>query len=214
MEASLAVLELIDSYSDIERKVNQALAEEFNAVLGKSVLIIRDRIRELVGPWIASQPEILSLGFQSGDSLAGYFGIPVSQVGIAIESIILSVQNSVHVNFTKLNKDLKGGFSIYVQPSDFQNLLSLSVGHVVYERGDLHWLDWLLTKGSSIIIANYEYSPKSGAGRSGLGTMSIGGSFRVPPAFSGTEQDNFITRALVGGTQFSEIEKIIKSVLL
>ena len=39
--------------------------------------------------------------------------------------------------------------------------------------------------------------PGAGVGRSGLGSMKEGASFRVPPEFAGVMDNNFITRALV-----------------
>ena len=71
-----------------------------------------------------------------------------------------------------------------------------SEGFVVTRKSvKLHWLAWLLQAGSSMIVSGYEYTP-SFEGRSGGGVMTGGGVWRVPPEFSGTESDNFITRAL------------------
>ena len=76
------------------------------------------------------------------------------------------------------------------------------------EKGaDLHWLDWLLTLGDKTIVIGYEYKPGTG-GRSGGGTMTKGTAFRVSPSYSGTIEDNFITRA------FSNKEKEVSSILM
>ena len=83
----------------------------------------------------------------------------------------------------------------------------------MYKSGDLHWLDWLLKRGDNMIISNYQYNPQTGLGRSGLGNMVGGGSFRVPPQFSGTVDDNFITRAFLGNNQEKEIFYIIEKAL-
>ena len=69
-------------------------------------------------------------------------------------------------------------------------------------------MDWLLNQGDRIIVVNYSYNPQLGIGRSRLGNMVESGSFRVPPQFSGTPDDNFITRALIGRNQESEISRI------
>ena len=37
-----------------------------------------------------------------------------------------------------------------------------------------------------------------------------GGVFRVPPEFSGTRDNNFITRALIGSAQEKDIFDVIK----
>ena len=92
-------------------------------------------------------------------------------------------------------------------------MLGLQSGHVIYEGGDLHWLSWLLTLGDSTIVVGYYYDPETGVGRSGLGTMSEGGFFRVPPEFSGTRANNFVTRALIGNKQQEQILNILKSTM-
>lgn len=207
------MLQLTESYSQISKKINVAIAEHMNALIQKKIPTITDKIRTLCKEWIAASPEIVSLNSADPTSLAGAFGIPAPMVPIAVDAIVESVSNSLTFSFTKLDDKLRGGLEIRIQPIDFQNLLSLSVGHVVYERGDLHWLDWLLTKGASIIITNYQYQAQAGTGRSGLGTMKIGGSFRVPPKFAGTTDNNFVTRALSGKDQEDQITNIISSVL-
>ena len=77
----------------------------------------------------------------------------------------------------------------------------------------MHWLDWLLKRGDSIIVVNYQYNPQTGIGRSKLGNMVDGGSFRIPPQFSGTIDDNFITRSFSGPTQEQQLTKLFKDIL-
>jgi hypothetical protein len=204
---------LTESNSEIAAKINKALAIQMNSVLKNNKSQIENKAKSLASGWILSQPEILSL--QSGDpnSLAGLFGVRAGSVPGVVSSIVQSIQNSIYVSFMPFDKDLKGNLEIRFQPSGFENLLSLGAGHVFYEGGDLHWLNWLLTMGSSIIISGYRYQANPGTGRSGLGTMTIGSSFRVPPKFSGTVADNFVTRALIGKGQEQAIMNIIKGVL-
>ena len=76
----------------------------------------------------------------------------------------------------------------------------------------LNWLEWLLEKGDTPIIIGYRYSA-SDKGRTGGGIMKPGGAFRIPPQFSGTEEENFVIRALVGEPQQQEIERIIRKAL-
>lgn len=208
-------LKLLDSVSDIEQKINSATADHINGILSRSVTRIENRIKNLVYQWIELQPEMASITDDVAGSLAGQFGIPdVNRAGI-VASIIKSVVDSTQVKFTKFNKKLtSGGITIYVQPENFGNLLSLPTGFVFYDNGSLHWLNWLLKGGDGIIIVGYEYNPKKGIGRSGLGNMIEGGSFRVPPQFSGTQDDNFITRALIGKKQEEQITQIFKDIIL
>jgi hypothetical protein len=205
-------IQLTDSISDITKNINAAIAEEVNNILNKNTNILINGIKSLIPNWIRSQPEIISLLSKDPTSLAGYFGI-FNDVDSIVNNIILSVIDSAGIKFVPYDNKLRGGLELYFQPDNFINLLSLPQGHTVYQGGDLHWLDWLLKRGDTIIVMNYQYNPQTGLGRSGLGNMIGGGSFRIPPQFSGTKDDNFITRALLGPTQEQEIAKLFDKIL-
>jgi hypothetical protein len=209
----MITLKILDSEATIEKNVNAAIAEEVNGRVFRNQQKLLQKCKSLVSGWITSQPEILSL--QSNDimSLAGQFGLYPGQENNAITTIINSVESSITVKFTKFTPKLVGGVEVNFQPNNFLNLLNLPQGIVNYGKGTLHWLDWLLTKGDSIIVVSYQYNPTTGLGRSGLGNMIGGGSFRVPPQFSGTKDNNFITRALVGPQQEQQIANIFKEIL-
>jgi len=64
-----------------------------------------------------------------------------------------------------------------------------------------------------MIIVNYHYYPESGVGRSNKGFMKKTGTFRVPPQFSGTVDNNFITRALTGPVQQKELNREITNIM-
>lgn len=206
----MITLKLTDSIDIIEKKVNKAISEIANDIILKKQSTILSKCKILVNEWILSQPEIISLVSSNQESLAGQFGIPAGSVYSVATAIVSSVQNSISVKIIKFNDNLKGGIEVYFQPKNFNNLLTLPEGHVIYQGGDLHWLDWLLKRGDNIIVANYQYNPQTGIGRSGLGNMISGGSFRVPPQFSGIENNNFITRALIGSEQEKAITKIFQ----
>lgn len=206
-------LKLTDSIQTIEKNVTKAIAEIANEKINKNQTKLLSRAKQLAASWILSQPEIASLTSSSPESLSGQFGIPSGSTSSIVIAIINSLQNSIKVKFVKFNDKLNGGLEIYFQPNNFNNLITLPEGHVIYNGGDLHWLDWLLKRGDNIIVANYQYNPKTGIGRSGLGVMVPGNSFRVPPQFSGTEQDNFITRALIGKSQEKALASLLEEML-
>jgi hypothetical protein len=207
---SLSIV-ITDSEAQITNNINAAIATMINGILSQNLNNITNKIKTLVPSWVLSQPEIASLSSSDALSLAGQFGIANSS-GIA-EAIANAVAQSTNIKFVKYSNNLKGGLEIQFQQSDFNNLLSLREGHTIYRGGDLHWLDWLLKRGDAIIVANYQYNPQTGLGRSGLGNMIGGGTFRVPPQFSGIPDNNFITRALVGPTQEQQITDIFQKLL-
>lgn len=209
----MITLKLLDSVAEIEKKVNAAIADLANTKIGNSRTEILQKCQSLISGWILSQPEIISLNSSSPDSLAGQFGLLPGQAASATNSIVNAVKDSITVKIAQFNNKLQGGITVEFQPSNFLNILSIPQGHTPISGGDLHWMDWLLKRGDSIIIVNYQYDPKSGVGRSGLGHMIGGGAFRVPPQFSGTDTNNFITRALIGQAQESAIASIFRNVL-
>lgn len=204
----MITLKILDSLQDITTNINKAIAAELNVKLLDSRNSVTTRIKQLVNELVESQPEIQSL---RDGALKGAFGIVDSDS--AIISILESILSNTEVNLKKFDHNLNGGLTINIQPSSFQNLLGLPRGFTIYSKGVLHWLDWLLMRGDTIIVTDYQYNPKTGLGRSGLGNMIGGGSFRVPPQFSGSDNDNFITRALLSNEAESQITSILESVL-
>lgn len=190
-------IKIIDTEKEIIKNINAGLSELINNKITQQLSFMTKDIISTVPSWINAQPEIMSLFSKDESSLAGQFGI-AGNVGGIVNAIVSSIANSITVKFIKFNNNLKGGLEFYIQPDNFSNLLGIPEGHVFYSGGDLHWLNWLLIRGDQIIISNYQYNPSTGLGRSGLGNMIGGNSFRVPPAFAGTKNNNFITRAFTG----------------
>jgi len=205
-------IQIVDPITSIEKNVNKAFAEIINNAIERQKNKIVNSVKALIPGWIRVQPEIISLTSSEVGSLVGQFGIQQNSNAI-VTNIINAVVDSTEIKFVKYKPNLDGGLELRFQPADFQNLLSLSDGHVRYGTGDLHWLEWLLKRGDTVIVANYQYNPKTGIGRSGLGNMIYGGSFRVPPQFAGTQDNNFITRSFLGSRQQQQIISVLEKAL-
>jgi len=185
-------LRLLETDKAIQGMIYSGLAKEiqkhFNKVSGK----ISSVIKPILIASLSSSPEIRSL---SSGVLQADFGL-TSDPSM---SIINSVSNSISVQSQKVTtngSNINGGFTVYAQPSDYSNLLSLPVATQAIEGGSLPWLKWLLTLGDTIIIAGFgvEYGPH---GRTGKARMTEDNRpFKVNSAFSGSIDDNFITRAI------------------
>jgi hypothetical protein len=190
-------LKLVDSIAKIEKDIRTALVKDLNTFFNTKKDVVIKKLKQKCKEWILQQPEINSLlGSSTPYSLNSLFGLQTGSAQDLTYRIADVVANSIEVKFSKIDNNFKGGLTLYFQPSDLQNLLGLSEGHVITEKGvDLHWLNWLLTQGDSVVVAGYRYEPDP-EGRSGVGKMELGGSFRVPPAYSGVASNNFVTRAL------------------
>jgi len=205
-------IKLLESDRTIKSKIHKAIKEEINKLINRNKdSVVRD-LRDSIGVWIRVQPEISSLLADGQfDSLNAQFGLPVGSASAAVNQIVNSTLSSLRVNVKPLNDKLKGGIEFNFQNTDYMNLLGLGVGHIRTELGaDLHWLDWLLIQGDTTIVKGYEYSPGN-KGRSMGGYMNTGNAWRVPPEYSGTKDNNFITRAFVN--RDAEIENILKRLL-
>tara|TARA_R110002020_G_scaffold80276_5_gene200408 strand:- start:1123 stop:1788 length:666 start_codon:yes stop_codon:yes gene_type:complete len=190
-------LVLIETNNVIEQRMRRALRTQLTKKFRNSVPVIENLLKRAVVRWILQSPEIQSL---LGGQLQGDFGIP--NPSSAVSQITHAVVNSVDVRLGSLS--LRPGsyqLIIGVQPESMRNVLT-SVAPVRTEKGEtLPWIDWLITEGDAIIITGYHVNEEPGKGRSGLATMRRGGNYtvgRVDPTFSGTIDDNFITRALDG----------------
>jgi len=204
-------LRLLESNSAIKKSINKALAEHFNAALIRGSKGLKTAISSKIPGWIAEQPEVKSL-LQEGNigGLNAHFGLPQGTTTNAVNAILHAVAESVIINIKKMKGNALGGVEFSIQPSDLANLLTLHQGHVITEKQtDLHWLDWLLKQGSAVIIKGYDYTPKRD-GRSGGGIMTTGSLWRVPPEFSGTLENNFITKAL--SNREKELTEILKDI--
>lgn len=201
-------IKLLENDKIIQRKINEAYAKELNKSLSRKVPTIKSKLIPIIRAALNASPEINSL--RGGGLLALEFGLESDPTSSIIESII----DSLEVNFTPINpKTFAGGFSLVMQPSNFANLLSLPEASQPIEGGSLPWLSWLLTAGDSIIIANFgvEFGsfPQSRTGGARMAQKAA--PYKVNSAFSGTEDDNFITRSI--SVASGEIRRIIKGVL-
>ena len=175
-----------------------------------SVFAGRTRLRGII---LASTGSAGSVTLQDGNSVTQFqVDVPAGDVfaynlaedgilfegGMTVSAISNAVAESMEINIQRVNAKLEGSVTFNFVSSTFGLLLGLPQGHQQTEYGtDLHWLDWLLTKGDAVVVQGFMYEPSNG-GRSGGGSMKLGGYFKVPSQFSGVPTDNFITRAFQG----------------
>ena len=205
-------IKLLESDRTIKKKIHQTIKDEINRLISKNKDSVERDLKNSINGWIRIQPEISSLLADGQfDSLNAQFGLPVGSSSNAVNQIVSSTLASLSIKIKPLNNKLKGGVEFNFQNTDYMNLLGLGVGHIRTELGaDLHWLDWLLIQGDTTIVRGYEYSPGN-KGRSMGGYMNTGSVWRVPPEYSGTKDNNFLTRAFEGKDK--DIEAILQGLL-
>ena len=205
MAKTLSV-KILESDREIFGKVNKLLAKEFDKNMRKNGNIIKNRIRPIIASALFKSPEIMSL---SGGVLKADFGLTLDPAPDLVQSIISTIKLNAR-NSRASSGSIDGGFTLTIQPIDYGNLFSLSVAEQVIKGGSIPWLKWLLTLGDTIIIADFgvEYGA---VGRTGKGHMTRGSRpFKVNSSFSGTVDNNFISRAINEAS--SEIKNAIMGV--
>jgi hypothetical protein len=183
-----------ESNLEIERRILASSQVEIKKLFQKAKVKIHAEVINLIIEALSNSPEILSL---RDGKLRLDFGLTEDPT----TDIIYAIANSVYVYFKdfKFSKNsVNNVLSIYIQPSDFSNLLSQEFASVVTNKGEsLPWLKWLLTQGDAVIITQYHVDYGNyDSSRSGGAIMKPSGFFKIDSAYSGIEEDNFITRAL------------------
>lgn len=176
-------------FQSIDKKILQALQQEAKAVIQKNYGKLRNAIKPIIIDSIYDCPEMESV--RSG-KLKYDFGIETDPTLI----IAWSVADSMRLSYS-YSPSYVFNFQITVQPINDNTLLSLPQSFVkLGDGGEIPWLEWLLKKGSKIIILDFGVLYKQ-AGRTGGAIMVENISpFMVDPNYAGTDDDNFISRAL------------------
>lgn len=195
---------LTETVEQIEKKILNALKDELNSKLVKTLEPIRQRMKSLTYKFLKDTPEYRAL---INGPLYGEFGFWAGTAEPKVERLLDIASDQVkveHVKITSISREaFTGGIRIYIMPSDFKELLSSQDADIVTEKGIvLSWLEWLITRGDRIIIEDYLFSPSKNHPRSRSGdglmhrTKKPRKFWRVPPEYAGTIRNNWFTRAL------------------
>ena len=200
----MAKIKILESDREISQRINKALAKELDRSMRKKSSTLKSKLQRIIYTSLLGSPEIASL---SSGTLMADFGLTSDPTGQIISSIMSSVQIDIKTPKSSASS-IKGGLTVSIQPIDYSNLFSLGVSQQIINGGSIPWLKWLLTLGDSIIIANFgvEYGPFGRTGKARM--MKNPRPFKVNSLFSGTPDNNFITRALANSS--AEIKKAIK----
>lgn len=192
-------LKLLDSADVINDKILDAYCFYLNKVFKQATVGINRRVGEICAELIKNTDAYSQL--LSGD-LLGELGVP--EVQARLGAILEQIKQSCHVELTmitKAGKSLRGGIVVKMIRSDFLDILGLPEAEYITEKDvTIPWLNWLLTQGDKIIVIGYDVklnltAKERHASRTGLGLMRPGSGWRVSPAYSGTVDNNFITKA-------------------
>lgn len=199
-------IDIAESNAQVFKLVANAIADELNDALSAAALPMEKKIRTLVRDAIQGQPEWFAL---DGGQLTEEFGLTTAQS--KLNTIMRVWIQNITVIFDKFKlsgSQLRGRYEISMIKGDWSDVLAAPEAKQITEKGvALPWLQWLLIEGDKVIIRDYELTMGKKPGRAGGKIMVKNkGRWRVPPQYSGTTNDNFVTRAIDGiAPQFEQI---------
>lgn len=201
-------LSLVESDKVIYEQILSNITRKLSVAITNSLPKITTDIKQIIGDSIKTEPEYSSL---MNGQLRKEFGIDdVSKVDLAVD-YFLNTLNVVNKGVKYSATNISGGLKLtFLSNVDINNIANNPNIVVNDAKGySIPWLDWLLLRGTSIIIKNY--SVKFGANpisRSGDAIMiSSKSSWSVPASFAGSADSNWITRAI------SKVENNINSII-
>ena len=190
-------VKLVDSTPDISKAILGSIRDYLDPKIKQAASKAAAELPKLVSEGLRQEPEYLSL-------LSGQLK---AELGLAsssdVEAVIEAISSSIELKTQSLSANrsgIKGGFTInMIRAKDAGGVIGLDIAKVNDKGYSLPWLQWLLFEGNEILIKNYivEFGPNPNS-RSGLAVMkpSSSSSWRVPPEFIGSEENNWITRAI------------------
>ena len=194
--------------SKFKKNIVEEITRKIKREAPKIKAVVTDGIKQLVRERLIATREYDSI---VAGRLRGELGIPESSRRIM--AVVDTWVNGIYVE-TKVGTVPLLSIDIGIIKSDYGDVLSLSEATYTYSSarggGEIPWLAWLLLEGDRKIVNRYEFTPNIRRGsRTGMGIMKTKkrGFWQVPSDFSGTEVDNFATRA------FGNISESIDSIV-
>lgn len=187
-----------ESVDKIERMILEQIRDTIKPAIIIAANSISKSIKETIYSSIVNQPEWQSLKY---GKLRVDFGIPDS---INIDELLNIWINDfdIKVNPPKIiNKQISGTITISIIEQSQRKVLDSSVSEIQSKGGKVYWLEWLLFAGDNIVVKDYHViynlnEIQQSYSRTGEGLMVRGNDFKVDSIYSGTIDNNFITRSL------------------
>lgn len=212
--------DVITPIAEIDRRIKGCVADKMNDSTRDSLSGIRDRVEELLERHIRDSHEVKEI--LSGN-LRHQLGATTDEARAVVEHLVDSLKRSIDIDFKRFRVSggkIGGSLTVSCFPKTLiDEMSSFPQANFLTKKGvNIEWMKWLLTLGDRIIVKRYDVDyVRTRGSRSGGATMKptkVRG-WRVPPSFSGTRTDNFITRALdslAGSIGFIIVSELYKNI--
>lgn len=199
--------------NEITARILFTLRKDVSKKLEQKSPLIEAQIRDLIRTKVYYSKHIESLLSDEYMSLRSQFGLTEDVALSAVDEILDVVSNSIFTYLIPGKGNLIASLGVTLTPISIETLVNIPHGKYISDRSgsDIRWLEWLLIRGSSVIIADWRMFNKDGEGRVGNTIMVPRGVFRVEGGFDGTPDDNFITQAI--RDSYDEIILILRKTL-
>lgn len=175
-----------------------ALARKLSDAFARAAGGAAARVGAIAAAAIQASPEYASL--LTGE-LRGQLG--AVDAAAVLRRVCENVAGGVRVTSLGVRRQgdgLSGGVRVALVKGDYSEVLGAEGATFTSEGGfEIPWLRWLTLEGDAVLVADHHFEAgHRGRSRTGLGLMVKPGSWRVPPQFAGTAEDNWVLRALSG----------------
>jgi len=195
------------------------IIDETGRIMEKNFISLSNRvllkIQALVPQWVMESDEISDL--RNREDIWAQLGIPNDMLNVVIQDIARLSATTIGAKFVKRRSGTGyaiGRIEIFMFPSAMGRFLSLKSGKYITEKGvEIPWLKSLLLDGTQILVTDFTYVPGDFSdnenNRTGKGMMieSPGSYWRIPSQYSGTLQNNFITRSIL--PHLGELQQLV-----
>ena len=206
-------LQLVENSQTIQQEILRALLPECQKYMDNVINKLKKELPNIVSNAITSEPEYGSL--LSG-KLKFEFGI--ADAGSKITNIINHWITNIVYDYkppAASSSGIRSSFSAKLIRANFSDIINTSDAMVIdSNRGyELPWLEWLLLDGTATIVPQYEVRIGANSrSRTGYAVMVPSkDSWKVPDEFSGTIDNNWITRAISNSQE--EIQNLLNRIL-
>lgn len=204
-------LGIVESSEQIISLILDNLKDQINKKIRVAIPNIENDVKHLVKNALISEPEYGSL---KAGTLRAELGLSDPS---SVDDVVDLMVNTLEIKADPIKisgNRLSGGFLLtMIKSDDISGVIYSDSANVIDNaRGySLPWLEWLLLRGNETIIQNYSVNyTNSPLSRSGLAFMvESQNNWRVPPNFSGDQNNNWTTRAI--SKVDKEIVKIIST---
>ena len=209
-------LKLVTPTHEIKSKIVRAMYATLIKRLSSGAIknAIQKGAQKALEKSLKSQLEYLDMVASDG-RLRAELGVVNSER--VMNSLVRDWVRSTHVQIHRpriLGSSIVGTMiSVKAIQADYQDVLERAYASYKTEKGDtIPWLEWLLTKGSEILVVTHR-SMELPTARSRTGTNMImikskGRGWGVPSEYAGTYGNNYATRAVLAA--MPEIEGVFE----